>query len=265
MPDQKAFSINDLLLAVLHAVSMDSVPESMLIQIGEYMGLSTDSIRGTLAKLIKRNYVQVNEDNAYSILPHRSLFSQHFEQWRLSEKRRISWDKSWVICELPEVSDDQARKRSLWALNLLGFKQTFKGMIRPNNLLGGIDALRMKLKIFGIEKSAELHTLNDLPEKVQHHLATEVWPIEELNQTYKDMYVKVETGYALIRGRVTQSVLVYALKVGYEAVTTLAIDPLLPESMQDPAPRIKLTRILKEYETLGKKYWEHVIPGIRFH
>lgn len=245
---------------------MDSVPEKMLLQIGEYMGLGSDAVKAALDNLIRRNYITINNDNAYSILPHRSLFSQHFEQWRLSEKRRIPWDKSWVVCELPDsTTDELARKRSLWALNLLGFKKSFKGIIRPNNLLGGIDALRMKLKVFGIEKSADLHTLNDLPEKIQTHLETQVWPVKELNQNYEDVFLKVETGYAMIRGRVSQSVLVYALKVGYEAVTTLAIDPLLPESMQDPAPRIKLTRILKEYEVLGKKYWEHVIPGIRFH
>jgi len=265
MSNNKDFSVEDLILAVLHAVSMEKVPQHMLIQIGEYMGLSADVIKLSLDDLIKRDYIESDDDLAYSILPKRTLFSQHFEQWRLSEKRRIPWDGSWIVCELPKAPENTSdRKKSLWALGLLGFRKSDRGMLRPNNLLGGIDALRIKLSIFGIEDSAELYSINDYSEYIQDHLKTNIWPIDQLNEKYDQNYLKVETGLEMINGTVSKTVLIYALKTGYEGITLLATDPLLPEEMQDPSSRIKLTRIMKEYESLGKKYWEHVIPGLRF-
>jgi len=247
VPDSKHFSIKDLLLAVLHGVSMDCVPESMLLQIGEYMGISKTSVQKSLNELIESHYIHVDENRCCSILPERSLFSQHFEQWRLSEQRRVIWDGSWLVCDLPVICEDSdVRKRSLWALDLLGFKETPKGILRPNNLLGGIDALRLKLKIFGIEANTDLFSVNDYPKRIQETLKTDIWPITALTDSYHDMYQKVDTGNAMLKSRVTKSVLVYALKIGYEAVTMLAIDPLLPVEMQDPKPRIKLTRLLLE-------------------
>lgn len=264
MAQQEEFSVKDIVLTLLQA-SRGSVPVNAIVRVGALMGVSGNAIRVSLSRLVQKGMVVTDDEGNYRISSETSPMQELVQCWRLGEKRRVSWRGNWVICDLPRPAPAQSvRNRSTWALELLGFRRTPTHLwLRPDNLAGGIKTLREKLADLEIESNAELFIGSRFSEQALRHMQTKLWPIKKMSTRYQQLYRRLQKGMIQLNKKPTDTMLVNAFMLGNGVVRTLITDPMLPEEMQDPAPRIRLTNLMLKFDAKGRRIWESAVEGLK--
>src|SRR5262249_56395133 len=124
---------------------------------GDLFGISENSVRVTLARLLADRFVARDERGAYRLGPGAEAVSRQVASWRDLGARMRSWDGGWLAVHtagLGRANRTQCRRRTR-ALSWLGFRELRPGLaVRPDNLAGGVDAGRTQLRALGLQPGA---------------------------------------------------------------------------------------------------------------
>lgn len=221
-----------ILFLILSAGSADV---KRLVEIYEARGVSHQLVRNSLARLKKDGYVRSAERSNYAITELGADFVTTINRKPLSAERK--WDGQWhlVFFEVPET---ERKKRDAFRNDLLqlGFGLWFKSAyVSPWDY--SAEAMRFA-EHHGIRDRVAISRGTFVHNGPSAMSAKEIWPLEELNRTYREKREWFETRFKLSlplggeggEGR-ELALLVRFLELG-ELMAELGLnDPMLPDEL----------------------------------
>jgi phenylacetic acid degradation operon negative regulatory protein len=263
--DARAVTPKSLILDLLRVSGSRALPVSGLVQVGAIFGLSGNALRVAVARLAATGLVESDERGFYRLAPRTDALNQHVEEWRLGEKRVRRWSSAWLAVWRPARPDRSARRPSLRALTLSGFREALGSLwLRPDNLARPKAELAQHLHALGLEEQAELLTLSELSPRLSARLEADIWDVQRLVAGYRELARALIRSSARVPDLPVESALVETFQLGGSAIRALATDPLLPNEMLPTSERKTLTDAMLEYDALGRKTWARVVGGMRF-
>ena len=166
MPDPTARS---LILDLASTADGRALPVRGLVRIAEVFGIGENNVRVALARLLSKGLLQRDERGEYRLAPEGRAVQRHVASWTDVGSRKIAWKGDWVAVHTggPRPSRTAVRRRKR-ALGFLGFRELRPHLwIRPDNLRGGVDAVRERATELGLEASTPVFGLHGLDAETQ--------------------------------------------------------------------------------------------------
>ncbi|MFQ5416065.1 MAG: PaaX family transcriptional regulator [Myxococcota bacterium] len=232
-----------------------SMPVRALVEAGALFGLAENSIRVALARMQAVGLVQRDARGRYRRGPASEAVQARVASWRRLHEDLAAWDGAWIAVHCTRRSGRAARRRSARALRLLGFRELEPGLdIRPDNLAGGVGAMRRQLVALGLEAGALVAGLRDL-DTVSDRRARQLWNTRELSDAYAESRRRLAQSVAGLPMLSNEAAMVETFLLGGSVLRQLVLDPLLPEAIVPTAPRQALLEDMRAYDRLGRSSW----------
>jgi phenylacetic acid degradation operon negative regulatory protein len=199
--------------------------------------------------------VQRDARGRYRRGPASQALQARVASWRRLHEEIAEWDGSWTAVYRTRQSGRAAQRRSARALRLLGFRALEPGLdIRPDNLAGGVDAMRRQLDLLGLEAGALVVGLQSL-DRVSDRRARRLWNARELSDAHAESRRRLAQSVAGLPKLSIEAAMVETFLLGGSVLRQLVLDPLLPEAVAPKAPRQMLLEDMRAYDRLGRSCW----------
>ena len=227
-----------------------------LCRAAEVVGLSEASVRMAATRLAEEGSLTRVDRGTYRLDPSGLPTFDPVSTWRTRLESMVEWQGCWMVADAAAVprSDRTAQKRLATALGVHGFV-LWQGTlhVRPDNLVGGVAAMRPRLPdaltLFAaggmaLEDDAAVRglwtpaLLHDAHRAMRHELA------ESLRH-------EAEHGPEVFAGQ--------ALGLGSRAIAQIVRDPLLPDELDDHEELRLLTEQTVEYQVRALAVWEQLL------
>lgn len=229
------------------------VPVGALVRAAEILGVGENNMRVALARLRARGLVRSDERGLYRLGTEAESVNRHVCSWRDIEERVSSWDGSWVGIE---PGAGAASRQSKLALRLLGFRPLTRTLgIRPNNLVGGVEAVRQRLASLGPEAAGPSFRLAELDDEIDRRART-LWDPRGLETGYRLTCKRLRDSEERLSTLSREAAMSESFQLGGEAVRQIVLDPLLPAPIADVVARRALVQAMRRYDRIGRRYWK---------
>jgi phenylacetic acid degradation operon negative regulatory protein len=261
--EQAELTGNDLVLDLLATHPAHELSVSSLCQAGTIVGLTEQTVRVALTRLVKEGKVTNPARGSYAWNPAGNSLFLDVENWIAKERRSSPWHGGWIGVLDSEVP---RRNKTPWrahkrALKLRGFERLFEGLnVRPDNLIGDVTVLRKDLESLGLAPEAhifEVHHLSDQDEQA----AKALWDEQTLIRDYKKLVEQVSNQLGKLENLPPDTAAAESLIFGRSIIRQIIRDPLLPEELVPSKQRLKLISLMQEYQTEAIKIWLKVLGG----
>ncbi len=264
-----------LILDLLSTVRRGSMPVRALVAAADLFGIEENSLRVSLARLFAAGSVERDERGRYRLARTETPLKQQVLGWRQLESRMVEhWNGDWAaVIGAPRGRRGPGR-RAARALELLGFRELRPGLaLRPDNLAGGVDALRDRYRGLAAPTRSEakpgtatndpepiVARLSELPELDANH-ARALWQVDALEAEYASLRDTLAESEARIDSLPPSEAMVESFLVGGRVLRVLNVDPLLPEPIVDVAARRGLVDAMLRYDRVGRAKWSLFLAG----
>jgi len=252
-----------LILDLLSTLRHGSMPVRALVEAGELFGLAGNNVRVALARLVAAGLVERDERGRYCLGRSARAVQARVSAWRRHHERLGVWSGTWVAVRRarPPRRGAAAARRSSRALRLLGFRELEPGLtLRPDNLVGGVAAVRDQLRALGLEPGALVAGLSDL-DAVSDRRARGLWDPQDLCAAYATSRHQLAESAARLPSLSQSAAMVETFLLGGRVLRQLIFDPLLPEPIVPAAPRRELVDEMRTYDRLGRSCWAGFLSG----
>jgi phenylacetic acid degradation operon negative regulatory protein len=244
-----------LILDLLSTLGRRAAPVRALLEAAALFGIASNNVRVTLARLLAEGAVESDERGLYRLGPGARAVNEQIRSWRRLEERLRPWDGGWVGVHSAGLPRGDARRRRERALRLLGFRSLVAGLeIRPDNLAGGVTAVRQQLAQLGLEPEAPVLRLSELDAASEARART-AWDVEALVAGYRAGVARLETSAARLLELPHADAMLESFTLGGDAIRQLVLDPLLPEPIAPARERRRLLSAARRYDALGRRIW----------
>jgi phenylacetic acid degradation operon negative regulatory protein len=248
---------SSLVLDLLSAVGERPVPVRALVRVAELFGLTENALRVALARLVSDGKVERNERGSYGLGAAAQPVQRRVTSWAKMEDRVVAWHGGWVAVHTAGVERGSRAetKRRQRALEFSGMRELATGLyVRPDNLEGGVAAVRAELRDLGMPSNALVGALRDLDAETEAR-ARGLWKADALDEACRVTTARLKkSGQELFDLPIEQAV-VECFLLGGRAIRQLAFDPLLPEPIVEPALRRGLVEEMRRYDGAGRRIW----------
>jgi phenylacetic acid degradation operon negative regulatory protein len=230
-------------------------------------GLPENSVRVALARAVAAGLLVAPRRGAYALGPMARPLADEVGRWRLLATQIVAWHGDWIAVHVGATgrSDRPALRARERAFGLLGLAAFERGLhLRPNNLAGGADALRARLRALvpaGTE-TGTVFALRDLA-SADDLRARGLWDVAALDATYRDITARLtawlDRAHVRQLGRAAREV----FELGNEAIRQLVFDPLLPAPLIDDAARTRFIAAVTRHDDVGKSIWQQYLTAVR--
>lgn len=240
-----------LILDLLTTTGRAAVPVRALVEAAELFGIAGNALRVALARLHASGLVARDERGRYRLGVTAHAVSQQIVSWRQLEGRVRPWSGGWVAVH---HAGSRASRRRARALRLLGFRPLSAGLdVRPDNLRGGVPAVRDQLATLGLEPGVLVFgvTLDGDDDAA----ARSLWDADSLRATYREMIARLDASAARLPDLPRAQAMRESFVLGGEGIRHLVLDPLLPEPLAPAEQRQALIESMRRYDDLGRRCW----------
>ncbi len=246
-----------LILDLLSSLRGQAMPVRALVAAGGVFGISAESIRVALVRLCGRGTIERTERSTYRIAPAAQPVQQHVAAWTRTEERLVPWRGGWVGAYAGglERADRTRVRRRERALQFLGFRALEPHLfVRPDNLQGGVDAVRAELQALGLEPAALVFAMAQLDPTAERR-ARALWDGRALDRGYRETRAALARSAARLERMPAREAMVESFVLGGQVIRQLALDPLLPEPIVAAGERAALVDAMRQYDRLGRACW----------
>ncbi|HEX4896583.1 MAG TPA: PaaX family transcriptional regulator C-terminal domain-containing protein [Solimonas sp.] len=248
------------LLKLLFAAEGQSLTAREMLAAGEVLGFSSNSLRVALVRLTRDGLIASPARGVYGLGPEAAALAEDASHWRSGEQRVRPWSGDWILVHTGALArtDRTALRRRARALELLGLREYTRGLyLRPDNLAGGVGAVRARLRQLGLEPGALVILARDFaPGELER--VHRLWNGRALSRQYERMRQQLET-WLQRAGELELPVAAReAYRAGDQAIRTLIYDPLLPEPLVDVAQRAAFTDTVLRFDDAGHRIWRRL-------
>lgn len=243
-------------LALLGAAHGRSLAAPALIGGGEILGASPNAMRVALSRLAANGDARVEGRARYALSGTRLGAFAHVGTYRTGFAARVPWQGVFVGALTSGLSRRNATlvRRRARALDLVGMREYRHGLfLRPDNLEGGRAVVAAHLGRLGLDEDAEILGVSLDPAQVRGVEA--LYAVKADGERAVKLEEKVVTLLAGLSARPKRKVAIESFWLGDEVLRFLARDPLLPESMSDPAPRRALATAMAVLDDEARAIW----------
>ncbi len=230
-------------------------------------GIRENNVRVALVRLAAGGMIESSERGQYRLGPKAAGLAGDVSSWRDAETRVRDWDGGWVAVHVGALSrSDRALRRARErALGLLGLRELDGGLfVRPDNLAGGVDAVRERLARLGLGAEAAVFVARSLDEH-RARRAAGLWDVATLDRGYRDTRALLEGWLARWSAGVPALPLEAAAResfvLGNDAIRQLVFDPLLPAPLVDVDARRAFVDAVRRFDGVGHSIWRRFLLG----
>jgi len=247
-----------LILDLLSTLRRGSMPVGALVGAGALFGLAANNVRVSLARLCAARLVERDERGRYRLGAAARAVDAHVTAWRDAVQRMRPWQPGdgWVAVQrAPAPARSRSARREEHALQLLGFRALVPGLlVRPDNLAGGVGALRQNLRALGLRDTSPvfLAAAFDAP---QQQRALSLWDAAAAQHARRAALEALRRSRERLDGMPVAQAMVESFCTGGEAIRTIARDPLLPDALIAVAPLRELIDEMDAYDRAGRARW----------
>ena len=256
-------SAKSLILDLASTAEGNTLPVSGLIRIAEVFGISDNNVRVALARLLAKGLLLRNERGQYGLAPGSQAVQRHVSAWADVRKRMMKWNGEWIAVHTAGMSSPRkAVRKRLRALSFLGFRELHPHLwIRPDNLRGGVPAVRERGYALGLADTTPVFRLGDLSEDDEAR-AFSLWDIRALRTRYRTLLAAMDRSTRELPDGTLEDGVVETFVIGGEVLRTLAFDPLLPEPIMPGTPVQDLVAAMRDYDRVGRDIWRRFLRGL---
>ncbi|MEZ4234889.1 MAG: PaaX family transcriptional regulator C-terminal domain-containing protein [Myxococcota bacterium] len=246
------------LMALLAAFEVD-VPVQLLIRACSLFEIDENRTRVALHRLRTKGLIDSPERGTYRVTGNAEMLGETVG-WREALGRLRPWEGRWIglhTAPLPRADKTVARRRDR-ATAFVGLRELVPGLlVRPDNLVGGVERLRDRLHRLGLEPEAAMFSLTDLGphEEVAHTL----WQELQLDQRYEQNIAAMDDVEASLAQVSDDEGARQSFLAGNRAIQDIVLDPLLPAPLVDPELRQRFVDRMKAFDVVGRRAWARVL------
>ena len=242
-----------LILDLLATLREGSMPVRALVAAGGLFGLDDNNVRVALARLLAAGLVERDERGRYRVGGRAAAVGRRIAHWRRCEEAIRSWDGAWVAV-LGATGRDAGRRASR-ALRFLAFRELAPGVhVRPDNLLGGVAAVREQLGSLGLPGDVIVARMDELDDRTAAR-ARGLWDVRALRATYRRTRATLAASERRLPRLRPSDAMVESFLVGGSVIRQLVLDPLLPEPLVPAAERAAVVAAMRAYDRRGRACW----------
>jgi phenylacetic acid degradation operon negative regulatory protein len=247
-----------LVLDLLSTLRRGTMPVGALVEAGRMFGIAENSTRVALTRLRASGRIERDARGRYRLGATAQPVARRVTGWRELERRLRRWDGGWVGLldgEAAAGAGRGERRRCQRALRLLGFRSLTPSLcVRPDNLRGGVDALRGELAALGLPPGTRVFGIHAL-DAVTEARARTLWTADALERGHRDRRAEVEASARRLRALADDAAMVESFLLGGRAIRQLVLDPLLPDAIVAGTERRALLEAMRGYDRLGRRAW----------
>ena len=249
-------SPRSLALDLLSTLRGESMPVGALVAAGTLFGIAENGMRVALTRLLASEAILRDERGRYRLGPAAAPLNARVVAWRRLEERVRRWEGGWIGAHLVGRArgrgDAAANAR---ALRLLGFASFAEGLaLRPDNLRGGVPAVREELRSLGLAPALPVFALGELDGEAEAR-ARGLWDTAALRRGYASSRRELAASEARLARLPEAAAMVESFQLGGRVIRELVHDPLLPEALVPSDERRSLVAALRRYDRIGRRAW----------
>lgn len=230
--------------------------------------LTENNVRVTLVRLSAEGLICSAERGSYQLGPAAEGMADDIGSWREAPARLRPWKGRWLLLLGRNGKGGgnggnggggrRAQRERARAYGLTGLRELEPGLLaRPDNLAGGAQGLRQRLRGLGLAEPGLLCSAQDLDEAREQALHA-LWDRSELDATYRRETTRLQ---AWMERRATLELETAAREsylLGAEAIRRVVFDPWLPEPLVDPAARQSYFDAVLAFDAAGQQVWQQL-------
>lgn len=247
----------DLILDLLMAHG-GSLPVSVMCRAGSLMGITPTAIRVGLTRLAGQGKIIHNARGSYALNRSGPALARDVDDWQHKGSQAVAWRGRWLAVQDAGVprSDKTAWRRHSLALELRGLVPFQPGLhVRPDNLRGGVTAVRTQLLELGLAPQALVFRMDGLDAARQAE-ACRLWDVDALLADYRRQHKALEqSGKRLPKIKLDAAVR-ESLLLGRAVISGLVRDPLLPQELMSSDAYAALVQRMKDYQREAVALWQ---------
>lgn len=230
-------------------------------------GLAENTVRVTLARCVAAGLLVAPRRGCYALGPQARPLADEVGQWRGMRAQMVEWRGDWIAVHVGAAgrSDRSALRARERAFGLLGLAEFERGLhLRPDNLAGGVAALRRRLQALlpaGTE-SGTVCVLRELT-PADETRARGLWDTAALDAGCRDTTALLtdwlEQADTLPPERAARE----AFELGHAAIRRLVFDPLLPAPLVDAGARDRFIGAVHRFDAAGRACWQRFLATLR--
>jgi phenylacetic acid degradation operon negative regulatory protein len=256
-------SAGRIALALLGATPSHSLTGAVLVAAGQLLGVSGNAMRVGLSRLVASGALRLERRGHYTLARERLARAAHVRTWRTGFARRVRWQGGFLgvlTADLPRRNAALVARRER-ALDLAGFRTLTHGLfVRPANLEGGRQVVGAHLERLGLDATAELIDLELDPDQLARVVPR--WGLAADARRADDLTRRVRALVRALPTRPWKRGAADSFWLGDEALRFLSRDPLLPDRLADPAPRLRLAEAMSVLDERGHALWQSILEPL---
>ena len=250
-------SARSLILDLLSTLRRGTMPVLALVEAGALFGIAENNVRVALTRLTSAATVERDRRGRYRLSPGASPIARRATSWRSLERGLRRWNGGWVgVLETAGASGRRAeRERRERGLRLLGFAALAPGLrVRPDNLSGGVDAIRRELRELGLRAGDPVVGLRSLDPELDAR-AHKLWDGASLRAAHRAALARIEKSARVLEALPAERAMVESFLIGGGVLRQLILDPRLPDEIVLGDERRALLEAMRDYDRLGRRAW----------
>ena len=254
-------SASDLMLDFLVTADRSRLTVQELCRGGAAMGFNETVVRVALTRLVQQHKIRKVERGTYAVHPSYRPVQEDVGHWLDRLGWMIAWRGRWIAVHDPvmtRVSQTHLRRHRR-ALALRGFRTWMPNLhLRPDNLRGGIEAMRFQLRELGLLDRSQVFAAGRFTEQ-QLSEVMKLWDVPTLRATYSKLLQLIEKSEKSIRRHNAISAAKETMLLGRHVISQIVRDPLLPSEMIEDSERHLLVDRMRAYQANSKIIWARVL------
>lgn len=250
-------SPRSLILDLLSTLRRGTMPVQALVEAGALFGIAENSVRVALTRLTAAATVERDRRGRYRLASTSGPIARRATSWRDLERGLRRWSGGWVgvVESGPASRRRAAREQRERGLRLLGFATLASGLrVRPDNLPGGVGALRAELGQLGLRPGDHVLGLRDLDPALDAR-ARGLWDGDALRAAHSEALERIEQSARALDALPAERAMVESFAIGGSTLRQLILDPRLPDEIVPGDERRALLAAMRDYDRLGRRAW----------
>jgi phenylacetic acid degradation operon negative regulatory protein len=227
------------------------MPVGALVAAGGLFGIPENAMRVAVTRLLAADALARDERGRYRLGTAAAPVDERVASWRRLEERLVRWNGGWLAVQRAGL----ARGAGARALRLLGFAAFSRELaLRPDNLRGGLEAVRAELRALGLPPGAPVFALHGFDAETQAR-ACGLWDAAALRARYVRSRLALEKSEARLARAREEDAMAESFLLGGRVIRELVSDPLLPEPLASAAERRALATVMRRYARIARRLW----------
>lgn len=253
-------SAKTLILDLLLATEGEPLSAREAISACALFGIRESNVRVVLLRLSTEGLIEASDRGVYRLCGAAHQLAGEVATWRTAEARAGVWSGDWLAVHSGPLgrSDRQRLKQRQRALDMLGFRELDPGLLlRPDNLDGGVDAVRARLVKLGLEAGAGVFIARGFDGERRQRI-DRLWDGKALDARYRTRRRELETWMRRAAQLDPAVAARESFLIGRQAIRDVVFDPLLPAPMVDVDARHAFVEVVRAYDRIGQRIWRQV-------